>query len=177
MMGALTRGLSGGAVATLAWLLLGVLAVGWTAVVPASLQLVYNASDSAPRGFYQVRPAFDLRVGDYVVARLPKAAARFAATRGYLPRAVPVLKRIAATEGQVVCICHRVVAIDDVALAQTLPVDGRGRPLMPWNHCRRLMANELFLLNTGHPDSFDSRYFGPLDASFVRGIVVRRSRA
>jgi len=99
--------------AALCWLLLGILALAWTAVVPASLRLVYNASDSAPRGFYMVRPAVDLRVGDYVVARLPEAAARFAAARGYLPRSVPVLKQIAAIEGHVACVRDGAVALDE----------------------------------------------------------------
>jgi conjugative transfer signal peptidase TraF len=158
--------------AALCWLLLGTLALAWTTVVPASLRLVYNASDSAPRGFYMVRPAVDLRVGDYVVARLPEAAARFADARGYLPRSVPVLKQIVATEGHVACVRDGAVALDDVVVAQARRVDGQGRRLAPWNHCRRLVANELFLLNLARPDSFDSRYFGPVDASFVRGRAI-----
>jgi type IV secretory pathway protease TraF len=34
------------------------------------------------------------------------------------------------------------------------------------------MQGELFLLNSSHPASFDSRYFGPLDRSFVIGKAV-----
>jgi type IV secretory pathway protease TraF len=56
-----------------------------------NLKLVYNASDSAPRGFYIVARVAQLNVGDYVVARLPDGAAELAAKRGYLPRAVPIL--------------------------------------------------------------------------------------
>jgi conjugative transfer signal peptidase TraF len=160
--------LRAGALATLCLLLLGCLTLGLPTFAPPSLRLVYNASDSAPRGFYAVRPAVQLKVGDFVVTRLPAAVATFAATRGYLPRTIPILKRIAAAAGDVVCVRAGVVAIDRIVVARTRLVDGQGRALPGWNHCRQLVDNELFLLNTA-PDSFDSRYFGPVDASFVRG--------
>ena len=43
---------------------------------------------------------------------------------------------------------------------------------MPWAQCRQLVVDELFLLNVTNPASFDSRYFGPIDASFVVGRAV-----
>jgi hypothetical protein len=36
-----------------------------------SLRIVYNATDSAPLGWYRVQPTTHLDVGDYVVAALP----------------------------------------------------------------------------------------------------------
>jgi len=35
-----------------------------------------------------------------------------------------------------------------------------------------LGVDELFLLNATNLGSFDSRYFGPIDASFVRGRAL-----
>jgi conjugative transfer signal peptidase TraF len=137
-----------------------------------SVQLIYNASDSAPRGFYRVTPTVDLKRGDYVVAMLPKEVAHFAAVRGYLPASVPVLKRIAAVPGQRVCVQDATVSIDGKPVARILERDGKQRPLVAWKHCRLLQPGELFLLNSSHPTSFDSRYFGPLDASFVRGRAL-----
>ena len=40
-------------------------------MVKPSTQVVYNGSDSAPRGFYQVQPVTVFHRGDYIVARLP----------------------------------------------------------------------------------------------------------
>jgi len=137
------------------------------------LRLVYNATDSAPRGLYVVDEAADLRVGNYVIARLPESSATLAAERGYLPRTVPVLKQVAAVAGQGVCVRSGVVYIDGAAVARTLDVDRQHRPLRPWDGCRVLLSHELFLLNPGNPASFDSRYFGPLDVSFVRGRATR----
>jgi len=158
--------------ATCIWMglaLFGMLAA--TADKP-SLQLIYNASDSAPRGWYRVTNPAQLRVGDYVVARLPEQIAALAAARGYLPRSVPVLKRIAAVAGQRVCVQSSVVVIGTQKVARTLDVDFSGRPLTAWRHCRRLLMGELFLLNRSAAGSFDSRYFGPIDTSFVRGVAI-----
>ena len=157
---------------TLVGMLLGVVALVSATWMRPALRLAYNASDSAPRGWYRVVRPQHLRVGDYVVARLPEVVATLAASRGYVPRSVPVLKRIAAVEGQTVCVRNGVVSVDGAPIASTLSVDGNGRPLTAWRHCRRLINGEIFLLNLPAPASFDSRYFGPIDASFVRGRAL-----
>jgi conjugative transfer signal peptidase TraF len=131
--------------------------------------LVYNASDSVPRGWYAIEPIDRPRVGEYVLVRLPGAVRRFAADRGYIPESVPLLKRVAALGGQRVCVADDTVVVDGVAVARTLARDGRGRPLPAARICRVLVDGEVFLLTTDAPASFDSRYFGPLDRSFLRG--------
>ena len=153
-------------------MIVGVAALVAATYVKPAVRIVYNPSDSAPRGWYLVLPADHFRVGDYVVAQLPSDVALLAARRDYLPRSVPILKQIAAVAGQFVCVRDAVVYIDGGMLARTLSVDGMNRPLTPWPYCRRLVVNEVFLLNPGNLASFDSRYFGPLDASFVRGRAI-----
>jgi conjugative transfer signal peptidase TraF len=140
--------------------------------ITPNVRLIYNASESAPRGFYAVARSVHLRTGDYVVARLPEAVAKLAAQRDYLSRTVPVLKRIVALEGDRVCVRDGMVHVHETAAARVLRIDGQGRPLAAWNHCRHLVSGEVFLLNTYSPASFDSRYFGPLDVTFVRGRAV-----
>jgi len=152
---------------------LAIVALIVSTVLRPRLWLVYNVSDSAPRGLYVVDESTEVRVGIYVVARLPASSATLAAERGYLPGTVPVLKQVAAVAGQAVCVRNGVVYIDGAVIARTLDVDRRHRPLRPWNGCRVLLPHELFLLNPGNPASFDSRYFGPLDVSFVRGRATR----
>ena len=132
-------------------------------------RLIYNASDSVPVGWYRVESPDALHVGGIVLARLPSAPAAFAARRGYLPMRIPLLKRIGAMAPQVVCVRDGIVLIDSIPVAVTLFVDGTGRRLTAWPQCRRLQADELFLLSTTNPASFDSRYFGPVNASAVIG--------
>lgn len=137
--------------------------------IPNRVHLVYNPSDSVPRGWYRIGPADSLRVGDIVLAQLPAQAAALAAQRGYLPIGIPLLKRIGAVAPQRVCVDGASVRIDDVAVADVMGADGHGRPLLAWQQCRYLARGELFLLSNTNPASFDSRYFGPIRASDVIG--------
>lgn len=155
------------------WILGGTL-LGLTACLIPGLthlpvHLAYNPSDSVPRGWYRVMTASDLHKGDTVLVQLPARVQAFAAQRGYLPDAVPLLKRIAALPPQRVCIRDRVVLVDDHAVATALAHDAQHRPLPTWSGCRPLVAGEVFLLSDSHPASFDSRYWGPINVSDVIG--------
>lgn len=138
-------------------------------------RIVYNPSDSVARGWYRIAPVVGtdaLHVGSIVLAWLPDDVAAFAAQRGYLPAGVPILKRIGAVAPQSVCVREQVVRIDCAAVATVRLHDGAHQPLMAWTPCRPLAEHELFLLSDTNPASFDSRYFGPIDASAVLGIAT-----
>ena len=148
---------------------LGIATLAWPSVHTPVARIVYNPSDSVPPGWYRISPPHSLHVDSIVLASLPEDAAALAAQRGYLPLHIPLLKRIGAMSPQQVCIEKHIVRIDGVAVAGVHRVDGRGRPLSAWQHCRRLHDGELFLLSSTNPASFDSRYFGPVVVSAVIG--------
>ena len=133
--------------------------------------IVWNATASAPIGFYRVQPVgeWPLRNGELVLVRPDTASAQLYAERGYLPLGVPLLKRIAATAGQIVCEQDGMVSIDGRHVADALPADGRGRPLVPWRGCRPLRDDEVFLLMADVPASLDGRYLGPTSVGSVLG--------
>lgn len=148
------------------------------AVMPVATRdrvfVVYNPSDSVPRGWYRIgrmERADSLHVGSIVLARLPADVAAFAARRGYLPAGVPILKRIGALAPQSVCVRKQLVHIDGTVVASVRTRDGAHRPLQAWSQCRPLAVGELFLLGDTNPASFDSRYFGPISASAVLGVA------
>lgn len=156
----------------LAVMIVAALGIGLPIVARPLPRLVYNGSASAPFGFYRVVPAAPVRRGDLVLARLPQPAAQLAASRRYLPRSVPVVKRIAALDGDLVCAQSGVVSINSRVAARTLPVDSEDRLLPAWHECRPLASGEVFLLMTDAPASFDSRYFGPIPAAAIIGRLV-----
>lgn len=132
-------------------------------------RVIWNASASAPIGLYRIHPDSDPPTGTLVAVAPPERLARWLSARGYLPEGVPLLKHVAAKDGQRVCRIGAVVSVDARRVAVARARDGQGRPLPIWQGCRTLRTGELLLLNPVHPDSLDGRYFGPLPASTVIG--------
>ena len=135
-------------------------------------RLIWNASASASIGLYWVNPSGATRRGDLVLATPPDAARRLAAERGYLPAGVPLVKRVAAIAGDLVCVDSGEVRIAGHHVARTLSADREDRPLRSWDGCRSLANGEVFLLMADVPDSFDSRYFGPVERGHIVGRLV-----
>lgn len=132
-------------------------------------RLIWNASASVPIGLYAVRPERTPRREDLVVVSPPALLADYLAQGGYLPRGVPLLKRIAAVGGQRVCRTDRTVTVDGAAFATARDKDRRGRELPRWSGCVTLTDTQVLLLNRDVPDSLDGRYFGPLPTSTIVG--------
>ncbi|MDN7754713.1 S26 family signal peptidase [Burkholderia gladioli] len=157
----------------------GFAALAWASFVSPLPRLTYNPSDSVAVGWYRIdlldhradSLPLPLSVDSIVLVPLPAKAAALAAQRGYLPMRVPLLKRIGAVAPQKVCIAGGIVRIDGLPSATVLRADRLGRPLPSWPQCRRLEPGELFLLSMTNPASFDSRYFGPVNASAVIGVA------
>lgn len=148
---------------------LAVFVVTMTALFAPFPKLIWNASASVPIGLYSVRPANTHRVGDLVAVRPPQALAAFLDTRGYLASGVPLLKRVAALPGQVVCRIGRTIIVDGVTMGLALDRDRVGRILPAWEGCRFVADEEVFLMNRRSQNSLDGRYFGPLSASTIVG--------
>ncbi|GGO94071.1 S26 family signal peptidase [Stakelama pacifica] len=136
------------------------------------VRLIWNASASVPLGLYRIDPAPALRVGDMVAVRPSPTLARFLAGRRYVEANVPLLKPIAATGGATICRLGLRVTVNGWTTTSALPRDRAGRPLPSWSGCRRLKPDQLFLIAPVHRDSFDSRYFGPVDRHQVLGIAT-----
>lgn len=127
-----------------------------------SPRLMWNASASAPIGLYAVLPARQIEVGDLVAVTPPDDLAAFLAGRGYLPRGVPLIKRVLALPGTEVCREGATITAYDHVYGVARDRDRRGRDLPRWQGCRVIVEGEVFLMNWEAPDSLDGRYFGPL---------------
>jgi conjugative transfer signal peptidase TraF len=143
---------------------------------------------AAPVGIYRVEPlpspesVRDLRRGELVEACLPDAIAQRGLERGYLQRGgcpggvEPVAKRVGALSGDIIVISAGYVAVNGnqlSSLSETLPIDSRGRLLehVTWG-ARQVSPNTVWLFGFNNPRSWDSRYFGPVLQSDVRGILT-----
>ena len=140
--------------------------------VPEEPLLIYNASGSAPLGFYYVEPGTPAK-GDLAVFRPPPAIEVLILVHDVLPAPVPLLKQVAGVAGDEVCrakVPIGTISINGKVIAEMLEKDRNGRPLPSWEGCMRLVEGEYFLLQP-HPHSFDSRYFGPVLRCDIIGVA------
>ncbi|WP_298954046.1 S26 family signal peptidase [uncultured Methylobacterium sp.] len=143
--------------------------LGVASIASFAPKLIWNASASTPVGFYTIDEPGLVAVTDLVAVDAPEPLATFLSDGGYLPRGVPLLKRVAALPGQRVCRSGLAITVNGVPIGDALDRDRRGRPLPVWQGCRLVANGELFLMNWQVRDSLDGRYFGPLPASAVIG--------
>ncbi|HML29823.1 MAG TPA: S26 family signal peptidase [Hyphomicrobium sp.] len=153
-----------------ALVLAGLVLIALASVSPRRPVLVWNASPSVPIGLYLIVPR-PLRVGDFVVVHLADTMQHFAEQRQYIGPDTPLLKRVAAMHGSLVCQHNRIVVINRRHIVIALASDRRRRPLPAWRGCYRLKKGQVFVLGS-HMESFDSRYFGPLAGEQIVGPAI-----
>ena len=156
----------------LALVVLGLGLTGFSSITRPVPLIIYNGSASAPLGFYFVLPANPIWRGDLVLVKTPESVRMLAAERDYLPLNVNLVKRIVALNGDRVCAITGIISINGNTVAKQLEADSKGRPLSRWKGCRTLGANDIFLLMENVPDSFDSRYFGPVPVASIVGRLT-----
>lgn len=144
--------------------------IGSSTVAHPRPAIIWNASASVPVGLYRVASGIP-KLGDLVLVRTPDFLRTLADKRHYLPSGVPLVKRVAAISGDVVCASNLTVFINGKQVVRQLKADHAGRPLPHWKACQKLAPDEFFLLAEA-PDSFDSRYFGPVKNVHIIGRLV-----
>jgi conjugative transfer signal peptidase TraF len=130
--------------------------------------LLWNASPSVPVGLYRLVVRTPAK-GELVAIRLPEPVRSLGAERGYLGAQALIIKPIAAGPGDVVCRRAATVTINGRFVAVAHSSDAAGRPMPRWSGCRVLGLGEVFVLSAVL-ESFDSRYFGPIDRVHVLGV-------
>jgi conjugative transfer signal peptidase TraF len=134
--------------------------------------IVYNASGSAPLGFYYLDHRLPSR-GEVAVVRPPPMLAASMAAHRMMPAGVPLVKQVTALGGDEVCRSREPIGtltVNGKVVAEVQDQDREGRPLPDWEGCIRLVEGQFFLLQP-HPHSFDSRYFGPVSSCDILGVA------
>jgi conjugative transfer signal peptidase TraF len=137
---------------------------------PVPLYL-WNASESLPIGLYRLHPIGRLDVSQLVAVEPPESLATFLADRRYLPRGIPLRKRVLALPGQTGCRDQLVVTVDKIEMGAARAHDRSGRPLPTWQGCHVIADGEVFLMNWRSADSLDGRYLGVLSTNSIIGTA------
>lgn len=148
------------------------LGIAIPAFVDLPKKLIWNASASVPIGIYFVQLPDGIEISDLAVVKPPEPIVNFLADGGYIPRGVPLMKRVLALAGQRVCRKNLLITVDGIAMGIAREQDSRGRDLPVWRGCRIIARHEVFLMNWQSTDSLDGRYFGPLPVSSIVGQAM-----
>jgi conjugative transfer signal peptidase TraF len=150
---------------------------------PLVLQLTpirWVTTPSLPPGFYWETHEPIVR-GAYVHFCVDEDIAAFGAMRGYLRGGTcpgmyeELFKVVAAVAGDVVECGPQGIAINGQRVPQTpiFATDSHDRPHYFWINAGRHVVPEgnVFVLSTYHPRSWDSRYFGFVPITAIRGTA------
>lgn len=131
--------------------------------------VLFNTTPSEPPGLY-LEIGGSPTAGQIVAFRAPRAAFPYADGRLAFLHRVPLLKAVAARGGDAVCTATGRLTINGRDRGPIASRDGRGVALPHWRGCRALEPGELFVFSNRVPNSFDSRYFGPVSVHAVIGV-------
>src|SRR5581483_9871831 len=123
-----------------------------------------------PPGLYRIELGPVWR-GDLALIRLPSHIAELADRRRYLPKSAYLIKFVIAVVDRVCRFGDRVF-VNGAFRTRALSHDRQHRHMPAWHGCHRLASDQVFVL-TSDPDSFDSRYFGPLAHQHIVGRGIR----
>ncbi len=144
-----------------------------------SLGIHINLSESMPIGLYR-EVSHPLIVGDIVSVCLPEEIAREGMMRGYIGvgrcanNSQPLVKQVIAMGGDVVRITPNQIFINGKLIPQskTQILDESGRTLPAISRgTYQLQESQVWLQGIGHQNSWDSRYYGPIEKEQITSIV------
>jgi conjugative transfer signal peptidase TraF len=155
-------------------------------LLPPAIGLLYlmgarlNLTESLPLGVYWVSQQPIAR-GAYV-RFCPPAEGAFAVAKergylgdGYCPSGyVPMIKRIGGVQGDSVAVTEEGTRVDGklLPLSTRWHADAAGRPLpKPEQSHYLLESKQLWVVSDTNNQSFDSRYFGPIDRAWVIEVI------
>jgi conjugative transfer signal peptidase TraF len=155
-------------------LLLSVIVTLDALTLPVVLGLRINATKSLPVGIYLITNDENAPLVEFC----PQGVfSTLSLVRGYRPRGVcpdggaPLIKQVIAHSGDTVVLSPEGIRVNGRFLTNTAPqqVDTAGRPLTAWpSGVYSVAPGTVWVASTYHPNSFDSRYFGPISLGLIR---------
>lgn len=159
--------------------------LGWGAGLLIALAVVFyltglrvNVTPSIPLGLYLrtgLPPAPGL-IAEFCPSGMSSSeSARY---RGFgiacADRSIPLLKPVVATAGDHVQFSTHGLSVNGAPLPNTAPrpFDSQGRPVRAWPPGSYTVAEgTIIVASTYHPQSYDSRYLGPISVTDLLGTL------
>lgn len=147
----------------LRWPMLALTVVLASTVIAKESGWRVNVTGSLPDVFYRI--SYTHGHGDYVQFCAPISTAALPDGGDCLDGKLPLLKKVVAVGGDRVDVDAHGVRINGVQLPDSAPKRlGRDGTRLPSAAGKWVLDSGQVWVAGEHPDSFDSRYFGPIDA-------------
>ena len=138
-------------------------------------RLVYiNYTGSLPNGIYIAIPGFGIRSGDIAAFNMPSDLYEFSMKRGYISDRLekPYLIKKVMTPGNIYENRDNNLYINREYIGPIHPADPKNRPLDTIPEGIHVVPEHTLFAFTLHPQSFDSRNYGPIDDTLVVSRVI-----
>ena len=125
-----------------------------------NISVIKQVTLSMPEGYYLTYSTQDITRDDNVLFKPNERIQQFIVDHGWLPKGVPLLKRIVGIPGDKLCIKQQKVSINNKTIAIITDKDSKGNLLPVFQFCGVIARNQYFVQGIANDHSFDSRYYG-----------------
>ena len=134
---------------------------------------VHQLTPSMPEGWYFTYPVSSYYRGDNVVFSPDKQTENYILARKWLPKDIPLLKKIVGIPGDFLCIKQQNVYINGELLGKVYEMDDKGNALPVFSFCGKIAKDEYFMQGVANAHSFDSRYYGLVNKAQIMSKAVK----
>lgn len=140
-----------------------------------------NLSESIPIGLYRITNKAAVKKAYVIFCPNNRQTFKLARNRGYIDHGICshsfgyLMKKVVAIAGDVVSVTNEGVFINNRLLPHSKPklCDGLNRDLPQWRVSHyQLQQGEVMTMTNQSDWSFDSRYYGPIRTSQIKGVIT-----
>jgi len=136
-----------------------------------SSKVVFQITGSMPQGIYLIKPAENINANQFIIFDLPENVKQTIRNRRWVPDRVSMLMKVAiGLPGDNISLNEKGVYVNGVYFGPVKQHDKQGLPLPVINSKFTLQKDQYFAACRS-VNSFDSRYFGPVPKSEIKGVV------
>lgn len=138
-----------------------------------NIGLIKQVTPSMPKGYYLTYRTEDIGRNDDVLFQPNEKTQQFIVGHGWLPKGVPLLKRIVGIQGDRLCIKQQQVVLNNKTIASIKDKDIKGNQLPQFQFCGVIAHNQYFVQGIANDHSFDSRYYGLISGNQIISKAIK----
>ena len=135
----------------------------------STIKVIYNYTNSLPKGFYYITKSESYRVGDLVAFSIPSHINEYIDSSNLLPIDALLMKTIVGSSGDYYCTISGEFIVNNESFGGILSHDSNGNRLPNSDKCGVIPYGH-FVVGSFDKHNFDSRYFGAISEDSIAGI-------